>query len=245
MFLQSLIILSGAIVSARYIGGKLCHLKDSDVEAELNSAHVVFQGVALTNATFNETEDKDTNDFHGSLNETEVGFSVLKILKGKWRMQGVQAITIISNVTWSPDPCGSVITIGTKYLIFINNFILSARNSSSSSSPKILFLKSESISLILVSSRETLKMIKHRNTRIKPGRPTTTLTEQEMSVMPGRRILLVCRTGGYPIRPSAGIRTRHRCLAMLTSSCRTKDTNQSCSSRAPGRLTPECTSAKH
>lgn len=31
------------------------------------------------------------------------------------------------------------------------------------------------------------------------GRPTTTLTEQEMSVMPGRRILLVCRTGGYPI----------------------------------------------
>lgn len=169
MFLQSLIIISGAIVSARYIGGKLCHLKDSDVEAELNSAHVVLQGVALTNATLNETEDKDIiNDFHESLNETEVGFSVLKILKGKWRMQGVQAITIIGHVTWSPDPCGSVITIGTKYLIFINNFILSSRNSSSSpSSSKILFLKSESISLILVSSRETLKMIKHRNTRIK------------------------------------------------------------------------------
>lgn len=164
MFLQSLIILSGAIISAGYIGGKLCHFKNSDVEAELNSAHVVLQGMALSNAT----EDKDiVNDSHESLNHTEVRFSVLKILKGKWRMQGVLAITIINDVFRAPDPCGSVITVGAKYLIFINNFILSSRNSSSSSSPQILLLKSESISLILVSSRETLKMLKHRNTRIK------------------------------------------------------------------------------
>lgn len=162
MFLQSLFVILGVSLSVQYISCEICHLTNPDVAAETEAAEVIFQGVASNNVTYNVSEETKVIDLpQNESGQASVRFHVTRFLKGKWRMPNIQWISIAGDVVSVKDRCGSSITVGSKYLIFLRKVLLI--NPQNLTLPPTSVMSPEVVNLIVLSSKETVKLVLHKS----------------------------------------------------------------------------------
>lgn|SRR6218665_1649082 len=166
MFLQSLFVILGISLSVNNIFCETCHLTDHDAAAaaEWDAAEVIFQGIA---STYNVSEENGVIvDLPQNVSDQAViRFQVTRFLKGKWRMPNVRWVSVAGDVLPMKDRCGSAITVGSKYLIFLKSTWLI--NPHNLTLPPTAVLSPEVVNLIVLSSKETVNLVLHKSTMTK------------------------------------------------------------------------------
>lgn len=164
MFLQRLFIVLGVFLGVHNISCELCRLMNPDVIAETDAAEVIFQGIASNNVTYNVSEENEAINLARNVSdEAAVRFFVTRILKGKWRIPNIQWVSIAGDVMPVKDHCGSAISVGSKYLIFLRNILLI--NPQNLTLPSTSFLSPEVVNFIVLSSKENVNLVLHKSNK--------------------------------------------------------------------------------